>query len=49
LANCQLKAFPVGIYRVMTNVTENIHVISLANNDMKSLTSKFITTFCQLH
>ncbi|XP_078496561.1 leucine-rich repeat-containing protein 20 [Lissotriton helveticus] len=48
LANCQLKAFPVGIYRVMTNVTEKIHIISLANNDMKSLTSKFITTFCQL-
>ncbi|XP_069466607.1 leucine-rich repeat-containing protein 20 isoform X2 [Ambystoma mexicanum] len=48
LADCQLKAFPVGIYRLLTHVSEKIHVISLANNDMKSLTSKFFATFNQL-
>ncbi|XP_010082311.1 PREDICTED: leucine-rich repeat-containing protein 20 isoform X3 [Pterocles gutturalis] len=48
LANCKLMTFPVGIYKAMRSVTEGIHHISLANNELKSLTSRFITTFSQL-
>ncbi|NXV45085.1 LRC20 protein, partial [Uria aalge] len=48
LANCKLIAFPVGIYKAMRSVTEGIHRISLANNELKSLTSRFVTTFSQL-
>lgn len=32
----------------MRSVTEGIHHISLANNELKSLTSRFVTTFSQL-
>ncbi|XP_009288832.1 PREDICTED: leucine-rich repeat-containing protein 20 isoform X2 [Aptenodytes forsteri] len=32
----------------MRSVTEGIHNISLANNELKSLTSRFVTTFSQL-
>lgn len=32
----------------MRSVTEGIHCISLANNELKSLTSRFVTTFSQL-
>ncbi|NXP46249.1 LRC20 protein, partial [Heliornis fulica] len=48
LANCKLMTFPVGIYKAMRSVTEGIHRISLANNELKSLTSRFVTTFSQL-
>ncbi|XP_069719511.1 leucine-rich repeat-containing protein 20-like [Phaenicophaeus curvirostris] len=48
LANCKLMTFPVGIYKAMRSVTEGIHCISLANNELKSLTSRFVTTFNQL-
>ncbi|NXA05823.1 LRC20 protein, partial [Sapayoa aenigma] len=48
LANCKLMTFPVGIYKAMRSVTEGIHRISLANNDLKSITSRFVTTFSQL-
>ncbi|NXF34860.1 LRC20 protein, partial [Nyctibius bracteatus] len=48
LANCKLMTFPVGIYKAMRSVTEGIHCISLANNELKSLTSRFVTTFSQL-
>ncbi|NXV74723.1 LRC20 protein, partial [Atlantisia rogersi] len=48
LSNCKLMTFPVGIYKAMRSVTEGIHHISLANNELKSLTSRFITTFSQL-
>nr|XP_009500128.1 PREDICTED: leucine-rich repeat-containing protein 20 [Phalacrocorax carbo] len=48
LANCKLMTFPVGIYKAMRSVTEGIHHISLANNELKSLTSRFVTTFNQL-
>lgn len=40
--------FPVGIYKAMRSVTEGIHRISLANNELKSITSRFVTTFSQL-
>lgn len=48
LANCKLMTFPVGIYKAMRSVTEGIHRISLANNELKSITSRFVTTFSQL-
>lgn len=48
LAECKLVSFPIGIYKVLRNVTEQIHLITLANNELKALTSKFMTTFCQL-
>uniref|UniRef100_A0A4W2DSI9 Leucine rich repeat containing 20 n=1 Tax=Bos indicus x Bos taurus TaxID=30522 RepID=A0A4W2DSI9_BOBOX len=48
LAECKLVSFPVGIYKVLRNVTDQIHLITLANNELKALTSKFMTTFCQL-
>ncbi|XP_049502139.1 leucine-rich repeat-containing protein 20 isoform X1 [Panthera uncia] len=48
LAECKLVAFPIGIYKVLRNVTDQIQLITLANNELKSLTSKFMTTFCQL-
>ncbi|XP_064001731.1 leucine-rich repeat-containing protein 20 isoform X3 [Pogoniulus pusillus] len=48
LANCKLMTFPVGIYKAMRSVTEGIHRISLANNELKSITSRFIATFSQL-
>ncbi|XP_043408300.1 leucine-rich repeat-containing protein 20 isoform X4 [Chelonia mydas] len=48
LADCKLMMFPIGIYKVMRNVAEGIHLITLANNELKSVTSKFITTFSQM-
>ncbi|XP_072484801.1 leucine-rich repeat-containing protein 20 isoform X3 [Notamacropus eugenii] len=48
LAECKLVSFPVGIYKVLRNVTGRIHLIILANNELQSLTSKFMTTFSQL-
>ncbi|XP_063566101.1 leucine-rich repeat-containing protein 20 isoform X3 [Gorilla gorilla gorilla] len=48
LAECKLVSFPIGIYKVLRNVSGQIHLITLANNELKSLTSKFMTTFSQL-
>ncbi|XP_030343534.1 leucine-rich repeat-containing protein 20 isoform X2 [Strigops habroptila] len=48
LANCKLMTFPIGIYKAMRSVTEGIHCISLANNELKSITNRFVTTFNQL-
>ncbi|KAM9617924.1 leucine-rich repeat-containing protein 20 isoform 1-T1 [Trichechus inunguis] len=48
LAECKLVSFPIGIYKVLRNVSDQIHLIILANNELKSLTSKFMTTFSQL-
>ncbi|XP_007897338.1 leucine-rich repeat-containing protein 20 [Callorhinchus milii] len=48
LGNCKLNIFPVALFKVMRNIKENIHYISLANNEMKSVTSEFISNFKQL-
>ncbi|XP_020017657.1 leucine-rich repeat-containing protein 20 isoform X1 [Castor canadensis] len=48
LAECKLVSFPIGIYKVLRNVTDQIRLITLANNELTSLTSKFMTTFSQL-
>uniref|UniRef100_A0A2D4G7Q2 Leucine-rich repeat-containing protein 20 n=1 Tax=Micrurus corallinus TaxID=54390 RepID=A0A2D4G7Q2_MICCO len=48
LADCKLMTFPIALYKVMRHVAEGIHLITLANNELKSVTSKFIITFSQL-
>ncbi|XP_077206600.1 leucine-rich repeat-containing protein 20 isoform X4 [Paroedura picta] len=48
LADCKLMTFPIALYKVMRHVAEGIHLITLANNELKSVTSKFIATFSQL-
>ncbi|XP_060624819.2 leucine-rich repeat-containing protein 20 [Anolis sagrei] len=48
LADCKLMTFPIALYKVMRHVTEGIHLITLANNELKAVPSKFITTFSQL-
>lgn len=48
LSNCQLISFPDGVFKVLGNISENIRVITLANNEMKGITSKFCSIFTQL-
>ncbi|XP_051274315.1 leucine-rich repeat-containing protein 20 isoform X1 [Dicentrarchus labrax] len=48
LSNCQLISFPDGVFKVLRSVSENIRVITLADNEMKALSSKFFSTFSQL-
>uniref|UniRef100_A0A8V0ZEN9 Leucine-rich repeat protein SHOC-2 n=1 Tax=Gallus gallus TaxID=9031 RepID=A0A8V0ZEN9_CHICK len=48
LADCKLVAFPAGIYKAVRSVTQGIHRISLANNELKALGARFATTFSQL-
>lgn len=48
LSNCKLVSFPDGVFKVLRSVTENIQVISLADNEMKAVSGKFFTTFTQL-
>ncbi|KAJ8284877.1 hypothetical protein COCON_G00037270 [Conger conger] len=48
LSSCKLISFPEGVFKVLRSVTENIHVISLADNEMKAISNKFFTTFTQL-
>ncbi|XP_063338041.1 leucine-rich repeat-containing protein 20 isoform X3 [Pelmatolapia mariae] len=43
-----LASFPDGVFKVLRTVTENIRVITLADNEMKAVSSKFFTTFTQL-
>ncbi|XP_077482122.1 leucine-rich repeat-containing protein 20 [Stigmatopora argus] len=48
LSNCKLISFPDGIFKVLSSVSENIRVITLADNEMKAISSKFFSTFTQL-
>lgn len=48
LSNCKLISFPDGVFKVLRSVSENILVITLADNEMKALSSKFFLTFTQL-
>lgn len=48
LSKCSLASFPDGVFKVLRTVTENIRVITLADNEMKVVSSKFFTTFTQL-
>jgi len=48
LSNCKLISFPEGVFKVLRNVSQNIHLITLADNEMKAVSSKFFSTFTQL-
>ncbi|CAJ1080293.1 Leucine-rich repeat-containing protein 20 [Xyrichtys novacula] len=48
LSNCKLISFPDGVFKVLRSVTENIRIISLADNEMKAISSKLFSTFTQL-
>ncbi|XP_059180776.1 leucine-rich repeat-containing protein 20 [Centropristis striata] len=48
LSNCKLISFPDGVFKVLRSVAENIRVITLADNEMKALSSKFFSTFTHL-
>lgn len=48
LSNCKLISFPDGVFKVLRSVSENIRIITLADNEMKALTNKFFSTFTQL-
>ncbi|XP_039643414.1 leucine-rich repeat-containing protein 20 [Perca fluviatilis] len=48
LSNCKLISFPDGVFRVLKGVSENIRIITLADNEMKAISSKFFSTFTQL-
>ncbi|XP_040290845.1 leucine-rich repeat-containing protein 20 isoform X1 [Bufo bufo] len=45
LSGCSLTSFPVGLYLSTSSVADKIFSISLANNELKSLTGKFFTVF----
>lgn len=48
LSNCKLISFPDGVFKVLRSVSDNIRVITLADNEMKSISSKLFSTFTQL-
>ncbi|XP_019938855.1 leucine-rich repeat-containing protein 20 [Paralichthys olivaceus] len=48
LSNCKLISFPDGVFKVLRNVSDNIRVVTLADNEMKAISSKFFSTFTQL-
>ncbi|XP_008287057.1 leucine-rich repeat-containing protein 20 [Stegastes partitus] len=48
LSDCKLISFPDGVFKVLRSVSENIRVITLADNEMKAISSKFFSTFTQL-
>ncbi|XP_061160725.1 leucine-rich repeat-containing protein 20 isoform X2 [Syngnathus typhle] len=48
LSNSKLISFPDGVFKVLSSVSENIRVITLADNEMKAISSKFFSTFTQL-
>ncbi|XP_047465149.1 leucine-rich repeat-containing protein 20 isoform X2 [Mugil cephalus] len=48
LSNCKLISFPDGVFKVLRSVSDNIRVITLADNEMKTISSKLFTTFTQL-
>ncbi|XP_073684113.1 leucine-rich repeat-containing protein 20 isoform X2 [Garra rufa] len=48
LSDCSLISFPEGVFKMIRSCTDNIHKISLANNQIKALSNKFFLTFTQL-
>ncbi|XP_051771328.1 leucine-rich repeat-containing protein 20 isoform X2 [Ctenopharyngodon idella] len=48
LSDCGLVSFPDGVFKMIRSCTDNIHKISLANNQIKALSNKFFLTFTQL-
>ena len=48
LSNCKLISFPDGVFKVLRSVTENIHIITLADNELKAINKKILATFTEL-
>ncbi|KAM7370695.1 hypothetical protein PAMP_010221 [Pampus punctatissimus] len=48
LSQCKLISFPDGIFKVLKGVSENIRIITLADNEMKAISSSFFSFFTQL-
>lgn len=48
LSNCKLINFPDGVFKVLSSVVENIHTITLSDNEIKAVSSKFFATFTNL-
>ncbi|KAF5886611.1 leucine-rich repeat-containing protein 20, partial [Clarias magur] len=48
LSDCNLISFPDGVLKMIRSCADQIHTITLANNKLKSLSSKFFTMFTQL-
>lgn len=48
LSNCKLISFPDGVFKVLKSVSDNIRVVTLADNELKGISSKVISTFPQL-
>ncbi|XP_078055898.1 leucine-rich repeat-containing protein 20 [Mustelus asterias] len=48
LSNCKLTTFPVALFKLMRDVVANIQFISLENNELKFISSDFMTNFNQL-
>ncbi|KAM9462875.1 leucine-rich repeat-containing protein 20 isoform 1-T2 [Clarias gariepinus] len=48
LSDCNLISFPDGVLKMIRSCADKIHTITLANNKLKSLSSKFFTMFTQL-
>uniref|UniRef100_H3BVR4 Leucine rich repeat containing 20 n=1 Tax=Tetraodon nigroviridis TaxID=99883 RepID=H3BVR4_TETNG len=48
LSNCKLISFPDGVFKVLTSVSKDIRVITLADNEMKVISSKLFSTFTNL-
>ncbi|XP_034414741.1 leucine-rich repeat-containing protein 20 [Cyclopterus lumpus] len=45
LSNCKLISFPDGVFKLLRSVSDNIRVITLADNMMKTISSKLFSTF----
>ncbi|XP_054455301.1 leucine-rich repeat-containing protein 20 [Anoplopoma fimbria] len=48
LSNCKLISFPDGVFKILRSVSDNIRIITLADNEMKSISGKLFSTFTQL-
>ncbi|KAA0724850.1 Leucine-rich repeat-containing protein 20 [Triplophysa tibetana] len=48
LSDCDLISFPEGVFKMLRSCTDNIHKVSLANNQLKALGNKFFQIFSQL-
>ena len=48
LSNCKLINFPDGVFKILKSVIENIHTVTLADNVMKVISSKFFGSFTHL-
>ncbi|XP_008312783.1 leucine-rich repeat-containing protein 20 [Cynoglossus semilaevis] len=48
LSNCKLVSFPDGVFKILMSVLDNIHIVILANNELKVISSKFFSNFPQM-